>query len=163
VPVLVDTNGSVIDESLDIMLWALQRNDPEGWLSPEHENLAAMLTLIRHFDEHFKWHLDRYKYPYRFADAKAEVSRDAAMVSLQMLEERLRDTSYLFGKRPALADMAIAPFVRQFSSVDRAWLSGQPLTRTIQWLAAIVESPRFTRVMRSTAAWSDGTVGERFP
>jgi UPF0176 protein len=80
-----------------------------------------------------------------------------------MLEERLHDTSYLFGNCPALADMAIAPFVRQFSSVDHAWFSGQLLPHTARWLEAIVGSARFTRVMRPMAAWSQSTAGVRFP
>jgi len=151
VPVLVDVDGSVIDESLDIMTWALGRNDPEGWLTPERENFATMTSLIRHFDENFKWHLDRYKYPNRFADANAEFSRGEAVVSLLLLEQRLQQTTCLFGGRIALADMAIAPFVRQFSKVDPAWFSGQPLPNTMRWLTAIMESPRFTRIMRPTA------------
>ena len=115
VPVLVDVDGTVIDESLDIMIWALRHNDPEGWLTPERENFAAMTSLILHFDEQFKRHLDRYKYPNRFADANAEVSRGQAVVSLLLLEARLQDADYLFGSRITLADMAIVPFVRQFS------------------------------------------------
>ena len=150
VPVLVDIDGTVIDESLDIMLWALSRNDPEAWLAPERENAATMLALIRHFDERFKWHLDRYKYPNRFADANAELSRGEAVASLLLLEDRLQQTSHLFGSRVALADMAIAPFVRQFSNVGPTWFSGQPLPNTRRWLTAIIESPRFTRIMRPT-------------
>ena len=154
VPVLVDVDGSVIDESLDIMIWALRRNDPEGWLTPERENFAAMIVLIHHFDEQFKWHLDRYKYPNRFADAKGEFSRGEAVVSLLLLEARLQASRYLFGDRIALADMAIAPFVRQFSKVDPVWFSDQPLPNTMRWLTAIVDSLRFTRIMRPTAVTS---------
>ena len=152
VPVLVDIDGTVIDESLDIMMWALRRNDPEGWLTPEREDFVTMSTLIRHFDEQFKWHLDRYKYPNRYADADSELSRAQAVASLLLLEARLRTSSYLFGSRTALADMAIAPFVRQFANVDPAWFSRQPLPDTTRWLTAILESPRFIRIMRPTAA-----------
>jgi len=163
VPVLVDVDGSVIDESLDIMMWALRRNDPDGWLTPEREDVAAMTSLIGHFDEQFKWHLDRYKYPDRFAGANASFSRGEAVASLPLLEDRLQPAQYLparylFGSRVALADMAIAPFVRQFSKVDPAWFSGQPLPNTRRWLTAIVESPRFIRIMRPTAVFAS-TVG----
>ena len=151
VPVLIDIDGAVIDESIDIMFWALSRNDPEGWLTPERETLAAMTSLIRHFDEPFKGHLDRYKYPTRFAEANAESSRGEAVASLLLLEQRLQASSYLFGSRIALADMAIAPFVRQFSKVDPPWFSNQPLPNARRWLAAIVESARFTRIMRQAA------------
>jgi glutathione S-transferase len=151
VPVLIDTDGSVIDESLDIMLWALRRSDPEQWLAPERENFAAMHSLIRHFDDHFKGHLDQYKYPTRFAGADVEHSRAEAVVSLQLLESRLQSSSYLFGNRTALADMAIAPFVRQFSKVDPPWFASQPLPNVMRWLTAILESPRFVRIMRPGA------------
>lgn len=149
VPVLIDTYGTVIDESFDIMLWALRRNDPEQWLKPEREDFAAMISLIRHFDEHFKQHLDRYKYPNRFIDADAQFSRGEAVASLYLLEARLQASSFLFGNRVALADMAIMPFVRQFSKVDPPWFASQPLPNTIRWLAAILDSPRFTRIMRA--------------
>lgn len=148
VPVLIDTDGTVIDESLDIMLWALRRNDPEQWLAPELDDLATMRSLIRHFDEHFKGHLDRYKYPNRFVGADRELSRSEAVISLQLLESRLQSSSYLFGSRVALADMAIAPFVRQFSAVDLPWFASLPLPNTARWLAVILDSPRFVRIMR---------------
>lgn len=151
VPVLIDTDGTVIDESLDIMLWALRRSDPEQWLAPERDTFATMHTLIRHFDEHFKGHLDRYRYPTRFADANVEYSRGEAVVSLQLLESRLQSSSNLFGNRIALADMATAPFVRQFSKVDPPWFASQPLPKVMRWLAAILDSPRFVRIMRPRA------------
>lgn len=108
-----------------------------------------MVSLIGHFDEHFKGHLDRYKYPNRFIDADAQFSRGEAVASLHFLEARLQPSSFLFGNRVALADMAIAPFVRQFSKVDPPWFASQPLPNTARWLAAIVESPRFVRIMRA--------------
>ena len=148
VPVLIDIDGTVIDESLDIMLWALRCNDPEGWLTPEREDFAAMIALLEHFDGQFKAHLDRYKYPDRFAASNPQFSRDAAMSSLVLLEARLQSSNYLFGARVTLADMAIAPFVRQFSKVDPAWFSRQPLPHTIRWLTQILESARFARIMR---------------
>ncbi|MFC4308251.1 glutathione S-transferase [Steroidobacter flavus] len=154
VPVLIDTDGTVIEESLDVMLWALRRNDPERWLAPEREDFAAMVSLIRHFDENFKRHLDRYKYPNRFVDADAQFSRGEAVISLQLLEARLQSSSFLFGNRVALADMAIAPFVRQFSKVDPPWFASQPLPNTTRWLAAIVDSPRFVRIMRAHSSTS---------
>lgn len=148
VPVLIDTDGTVIDESLDIMLWALRRSDPEHWLVPELDAVASMRSLIRHFDEHFKGHLDRYKYPNRFVDANAQLSRSEAVISLQLLESRLHSSNYLFGNRVALADMAIVPFVRQFSKVDPPWFASLPLPNTARWLETILTSPRFVRLMR---------------
>ena len=162
VPVLIDVDGSVLDESLDIMLWALHRNDPERWL----RDAAArddMLSLIQHFDSHFKLNLDRYKYPDRFAAESAADARLAASADLQLLEERLMRTAYLCGEEPALADMAIVPFVRQFANVDAAWFAGQSWPRVQRWLSEIVSSTRFERVMRRVAPWIPGTSGATFP
>lgn len=163
VPVLVDTDGSVIDESLDIMLWALARNDPEQWLSASAAPHEASLTLVRHFDVHFKHHLDRYKYPARYVDADARLSRAAASQDLQELEARLTRTDWLSGDRVTLADMAIAPFVRQFANVDATWFANQPWPRLRRWLDTIVDSARFQRIMRPVEAWRPGTEGVAFP
>lgn len=162
VPVLVDIDGTVIDESLDIMLWTLRRNDPEGWLSPP-ESLLEMLSLIAHFDGHFKRHLDRYKYPSRFADANREASRSEASEDIRSLDARLALRSYLFGDRPALADMAIAPFVRQFAHVDATWFGGEPWPGVQRWLDEMTASERFRRIMRALPAWVPGTPGVEFP
>ena len=163
VPVLIDEEGAVIDESLDIMLWALRRHDPECWLRPEYGDLDSMLQLIKHFDTEFKHHLDRYKYPSRFVDADASVSREGASKSLTLLDEKLRGRGFLFGDRAALADFAIAPFVRQFSSVEPEWFERQPWSDVHRWLKSIVGSQRFTRVMRPLKPWIPGTAGVAFP
>ena len=163
VPILVDTDGSVIDESLDIMLWALARSDPEQRLSPSATSREESLMLIRHFDVHFKHHLDHYKYPARYADADADGSRAEASQDLQGLESRLAETTWLSGDRVALADMAIAPFIRQFANVDATWFASQPWPRLQRWLDTIVDSERFQRIMRPVDAWKPGTEGVAFP
>ena len=147
VPVLVLPDGEVIDESLDIMLWALNRNDPEHWLTPESD----MRGLIAQFDSHFKHHLDRYKYPSRFAGADPLASRAAACQDLALLEDRLTRTAYLAGEHISLADMAIMPFVRQFANVDANWFAGQPFTALQRWLTTLLESARFERIMQPMA------------
>ncbi len=162
VPVLI-TDGTVIDESLDIMLWALQRNDPEQWLTPPSGSLQGMQSLIAHFDTHFKHHLDRYKYPNRFEDADADASRTAASNDLMQLEARLQHTRYLFGERPTLADMAIAPFVRQFAHVDKSWFANEPWPKVLAWLERITASERFQRIMRKLPEWTSETHGVEFP
>jgi glutathione S-transferase len=148
VPVVIDADGRVIDESLDIMLWALHGADPECWLG-EADSLQQTLAVIQHFDTHFKAHLDRYKYPNRFVGADAQASRSAALE--------------LCGHRPTLLDMALAPFVRQFAHVDAGWFASQPLANVHAWLQRIVESARFTRIMRPVAPWLPGTQGVPFP
>lgn len=160
VPVLVEADGTVIEESLEIMLWALGRKDPEGWLAPDK---AEMLALIAQCDGDFKHHLDRYKYPERYPGAVALEHREAASVFMRTLNERLLKASYLFGEQAALADMAIAPFIRQFAQTDAAWFAAQPWPALMQWLENIIDSPRFTAIMDKFAPWQSGTAGVRFP
>lgn len=160
VPVLIDADGKVIDESLEIMLWALNKHDPEGWLTPDRN---AMLALIAQCDSDFKHHLDRYKYPERYVDADAATHREAASEFLRGLEERLRTKHSLFGNGPALADMAIFPFVRQFAQTDATWFAAQPWPALQRWLSTLTASPRFAAIMEKIAPWQSGTVGVRFP
>ena len=163
VPVLVVADGEVIDESLDIMLWTLRRNDPEHWLTPDADSLQGMLELIARFDSHFKQHLDGYKYPGRFEGADCVASRTEACLDLQLLENRLVRTLHLAGEGVSLADMAIAPFVRQFANVDAVWFASQSWRAVQNWLTLIVASARFERIMRSVAVWVPGTRGVSFP
>ena len=154
VPVLLLPDGEVIDESLDIMLWALNRNDPEHWLTPESDLHERMRRLISRFDSHFKQHLDHYKYPSRFAGADPLVSRAAAGQDLALLEEILTRNAYLAGEHVSLADMAIVPFVRQFARVDLDWFASQPWRALQLWLSTLVESARFQRIMRPVPVWA---------
>lgn len=163
VPVLIDVDGTVIDESRDIMLWALRRNDPERWLAPQRGSLADMLRLIDRFDTEFKPCLDRYKYPDRHIDTTAAHSRAEASEHLNVLEERLGASQCLYGDRAALADMALVSFVRQFANVDPEWFASCSWTRLQRWLDAIVGSSRFVRIMRPVGVWTPGEVGVRFP
>ena len=128
VPVLVLADASVIDESLSIMRWALAQHDPEGWLTPSHGTLADMLVLIAECDGPFKQALDRRKYPSRYPDADTTQARMQAVQWLQDLEARLAHQPFLSGDHAALADMAIAPFVRQFAGIDARWWQAQPLS-----------------------------------
>lgn len=146
VPVLVLPDGRVIDESIDIMRWALGRNDPEGWLAGD----AA--ALIATNDGPFKHHLDRYKYPERYA-ADGVDHRAAGLGMLGVLEERLAQGACLGGARFGLADAAILPFVRQFAAVDREWFGAQDLPRVQAWLAAFVALRLFERVMAVREPW----------
>ncbi len=154
VPVLVLTDGQVIDQSLDIMLWALERNDPQDWLSPETGTLAEMLTLIEATEHPFKTHLDRYKYATRYDDADPEFHRDEGLKFLGQFDERLRESSHLFGNHPALADFAIFPFIRQFANTDRNWFEEQDLPALQAWLDGHVASPLFETTMTKRPFWS---------
>lgn len=157
VPVLVLPGGKVIDESLDVMLWALRQHDPESWLAGD---VGGMLALIAGNDGAFKQHLDRYKYPNRYAgehagDAHAFTAshRAAGAVWLASLQGRLHATSWLFGESANLADMAVLPFVRQFAHTDPAWFAAQPWPQLAAWLARFEASAPYHAVMDKHAAW----------
>jgi glutathione S-transferase len=126
VPVLVLANGTVIDESIEIMRWALAQNDPEGWLDRDDA------ALIEHNDGPFKHDLDRYKYPDRH-DSDAMVHRERGMEFLRLLDERLSHDAQLCGSTRGIADAAIMPFVRQFAAVDRDWFAAQPIPHLQKW------------------------------
>lgn len=163
VPVLIDVDGSVIDESLDIMLWALCRNDPDEWLGRDEGDLDSMLALIRQFDTDFKPHLDRFKYPNRYDNVSPVASREEASRHITGLEIRLQETKYLFDERVRIADMAIAPFVRQFANVDPSWFAAQSWVAVHRWLMDFADSPRFARIMRKVDVWKPGMLGVLFP
>ena len=150
VPVLV-TKTAVIDESLDIMLWALNRNDPEGWLDmPESGH-----SLITRSDTEFKPNLDAYKY-------KDDISaRTRATAFLQELDARLSPN--LFGTKPKLADMAIVTFVRQFAFVDKPWFDAQDWPNLSNWLQDFITSPRFAAIMQKHPKWQAGDAPTLFP
>ncbi|NQV98563.1 MAG: glutathione S-transferase [Rhodospirillales bacterium] len=156
VPVLQTPDGTVIDESLDVMLWALGQNDPAQWLAPERGDLAAMLALIAACEEQFKPHLDRYKYANRFDATDPLEQRTLAEKFLARLDSQLLETPYLYGCRPALADTAIAPFVRQFANTDRAWFDQSPYPNLQRWLGEFLQSETFTTVMEKLPVWQPG-------
>ena len=155
VPVLVETDGRVIDESLDIMLWALQRHDPLKWL-PAEGDLNVALQWVARCDDKFKPQLDRYKYPDRFGMTDRHEPRDAAALFLGDLNHRLTETPSLSGAHWGLADAAIAPFVRQFAHTDSAWFASQPWPRLQTWLSDFEASPLFQRVMVKYPPWQPG-------
>jgi len=156
VPVLVLGDGCVIDESLDIMLWALERSDPAGWLVPESGERADMLALIAACEAEFKPHLDGYKYAAKDAPEARLAARERAPSFLDQLERRLADGTYLFGSRPTLGDVAIFPFIRQFAFVDRDWFSAAGPPRLAHWLDGFLQDRAFLDVMSKFAKWEPG-------
>ncbi|MDO8458228.1 MAG: glutathione S-transferase [Burkholderiaceae bacterium] len=167
VPVLITPDGQIIDQSLDIMLWALRQRDPAHWLQPETGSLEDALALIARSDGDFKHHLDRYKYPQRFAgvDAQADAvaSRTAAARFAAELNIRLAQKSYLFGSKLGISDAGILPFIRQFAHADAVWFAAQPWPQLQAGLAAFESSELFARVMQPYARWATGTPGLAFP
>ncbi len=156
VPVLV-LPDRVIDESFDIMLWALQKNDPEGWLE------RMDMDLITECEGPFKSALDRYKYENRYENVDALEQRDAALGFLMKLEQRLRETPWLSGPARGMTDMAIITFVRQFAQVDREWFNAQPFPNLIKWLDNFTGSADFAAIMHKYPVWHPDDPDTLFP
>ncbi|GJL90759.1 glutathione S-transferase [Hyphococcus sp.] len=148
VPVLV-IGDQVIDESIDVMHWALSQNDPEGWLSRKDD------LLIAESDGPFKHHLDRYKYSTRYEDADAEEHRAAGFGFLQKLDARLADAHYLHGKERGFSDIAIFPFVRQFRIAEKEWFDAAPIPDVQRWLKTLMVSSLFISVMGKYPLWKE--------
>lgn len=163
VPVVVLSLDHVIDESLDIMQWALRKNDPLGWLIPDTGTLPDMVTLIDRTETEFKRHLDRYKYASRYEGAVAAEHRAQASIFLRELNERLVNTPWLFGNRASLADAGIAPFVRQFANTDRQWFNCQSWTALRGWLEDFLASPLLAAVMEKLPQWAPDDAPRMFP
>lgn len=140
----VRTAGTVIDESLNIMRWALRQNDPEHWLDVPADTAA----LIEQNDTSFKRDLDRYKYPNRFPETPVENYRAACEEFVNILNTRLTTSAFLVGDKFSFTDAAIVPFVRQFAHVDKDWFYQSPHVQLIKWLDAILASPLFNSVMK---------------
>ena len=153
VPVLRLPDGTVIDESLDVMTWSLSQSDPDGWLdaySPE------IVTLIARNDDEFKIWLDKYKYADRFPERPAGEYRAEGERFLAELETRLEGQPYLCGSRITIADVALGPFVRQFAHVDQGWFAASPYPSLRTWLEDFTNSALFTGVMHKYPAWQAG-------
>jgi glutathione S-transferase len=158
VPVLVD-GETVIEESRDVMLWALGRNDPEGWLDMSADGFGLIDTC----DGPFKQALDHTKYVVRFPDRDETTERAKALVFLNSLNDRLQQSPFLMGPQRTLADMAILPFVRQFANTDRAWFDAQDLAAVAKWLEDFLASDRLHEVMTKYPPWQDGQDQVLFP
>lgn len=144
VPVLVLPDGRVLEQSLDIMHWALQQHDPSCWLDIDRDNSQA---LISENDGAFKQALDKYKYASRFPEQSAASYRSQAEVFLCKLEQALQERPFLSGAHLSLTDVAIFPFIRQFAAVDADWFAQATYPKLQAWLQARLESSLFLGVM----------------
>ena len=162
VPVLQLTNGDVIDESLDVMLWVLSQSDPDAWLQYGfHEALA----LIEENDGMFKPLLDRYKYFVNYPEHSQQYYREQAAAFFELLELKLvqHGAVGLLGARIGLADVAIFPFIRQFARVDLKWFSQSKFTRLVAWFENFERSELYLNVMNKYPAWNVGDATTVFP
>lgn len=151
--------GGVIDESLDIMIWALRQSDPQGLLDMPQTGW----DLITRNDGPFKAALDHTKYTTRYPDLDPHKERATAMDFLCDLNDMLTGQSWLYGANPTLADYAIVPFVRQFAYIDRDWFDAQDWPALRLWLDRYLDSALFTQIMPKFAPWQEGDPAVTFP
>jgi len=152
VPILC-VDELVLEESLDIMLWALGQSDPDGWLQVDSRKAK---TWVANNDGPFKTLLDQYKYPNRYPEFNPEEVLSSAMeLMLEPLENTLQEQIYLLGNKISWADVAIFPFIRQFSTVNPEQFKQLPLPKTHQWLSSNIESALFEVIMEKHPTWVD--------
>ncbi|MFK5984985.1 MAG: glutathione S-transferase [Pseudomonadota bacterium] len=156
VPVLVFNQSTIIDESIEIMLWALHKNDPNNLLySAQADTYKQMLSLINYNDNEFKTHLEEYKQAKRYHKTTIIHSRQQCEIFIQQLEQRLTRHDFFMGTTASLADYAIFPFIRQFAKVERSWYIQAPYPRLQQWLIAQLQDPLFSKAMIQYPLWLD--------
>jgi len=157
VPMLVLSNGTVIEESLDIMLQVLKESDPDHLLTAQGQlPLTEIITIIEEFEQHFFVAVEAYKCAKRYQETNIVECRQACEVYLQKLEDRLSKHTFLTSDREGLLDIALMPFVRQFSKVERQWYQQSPYPKLRAWLNSYLQSPIFTKVMAKHELWVDG-------
>jgi glutathione S-transferase len=151
VPVLVTVRGEVIDQSRDIMLWALHQADPDNWLLQKDPlKQQEMKTLVDTCDIEFKPLLDRYKYFDRYPNFSQAEYRQQAEFFLQRLNDRLAQHHYLMDEKMRFVDVAIFPFIRQFANMDKIWFTQSPYRNLQRWLDACISTKLFTTIMEKT-------------
>ena len=147
----------VLEQSLDIMRWALSQHDPDGWLTDE--NNMAVNTLIEVNDGSFKKILDQYKYPSRFPEVNpVDLLTSALNQHLRPLNNQLKKTEFLLGAKLSMADVAIFPFIRQFHMVDETLFSLYQLEDLKKWLNDCIESDLFLSIMQKHPVWQDASL-----
>ena len=158
VPVLKFSDDVVIDESIDVMVWALNQFDPNNLLYSHNEGmLSVMLELINRCDTEFVDALQKYRAASRYHDDNEVDCRDMCCEWLMGIEQRLSQHAYIMGETPSLVDYAILPFIRQFSRVDKKWYAQAPLPYLRAWLVNHYNDPTFSKVMVSLPKWSMGS------
>ena len=154
VPVLIVDN-TVIDESLDVMLWALEQGDSDNWLMNNNQSLQSeMFDLIQACDDRFKPILDYYKYSDRHPMSEIEY-RDQSLWFLQQLDDQLKQRKNLMHDVVSLADIAVFPFIRQYAFVNKNWFDNNGYVYLQNWLEKWLKTELFLSVMQKHALWAD--------
>lgn len=156
VPVLVLPDGQIIEQSLDVMNWALQQNDPQDLLRSSNPTLSQQVhQLIKVNDDEFIGHLEKYRASIRYRNIDTEQRRQACEGFISNLETLLTDQAYFFGETPSLADFAVMPFVSQFVRVEKKWFVQSEYQNVGRWLRAHLESKLYTQVMKQYPLWNE--------
>jgi len=164
VPVLVLPDGQVIDESRDIIFWALAMNDPDQWFPSNNEDAKNVVDqLLDENDFSFKTYLDKYKYHERYPEHSMELYRTKGEAFLEQLEGRLLSTQYLLSDRISVADIAIFPFVRQFAHINKNWFYQTSYINLQAWLDRFLQSHLFSEIMHKYPPWEEGMHATEFP
>jgi glutathione S-transferase len=157
VPILVLNNETILEESLEIMNWALRQNDPDQWLD------EMGLELISENDSSFKKNLDLYKYFDRHPEHPQLYYREQAEVFIQKLEQHLSTHAFLSGEKMRFLDVAIFPFIRQFAAIDRIWFNSSQYTHVRLWLETFLNSALFEKSMQKYEQWHPNQAQVFFP
>lgn len=154
VPVLQLPDGTVLEQSLDIMQWALTQHDPQGWLHADREAVNHFISIN---DGDFKKALDRYKYPERYPEQPQVFYRQQGEQFLQLLEAALQQHRFVLGESASMADVATFPFIRQFAAVDAEWFAGSAYPQLRAWLNGWLESALFAQIMQKFPTYIEST------
>ncbi|CAH7192053.1 Glutathione S-transferase [Vibrio chagasii] len=156
VPVLVLSDGKVIEQSLDVMMWALHQNDPQDLLRSSNPSLSEQIhQLIQQNDNEFIGHLEKYRASVRYRNDDIEQRRNLCEAFISELEAKLAHHDYFFGDSPSLADFAVMPFVSQFVRVEKKWFVQSEYQNVGRWLRSHLESKLYTQVMKQYPLWND--------
>ena len=158
VPIMVLPDNNVIDESWDILKWALEQNDPDNWLGEDKQFLFDTEMLVETNDFSFKTDLDHYKYADRFPEHDAQHYRKACEEFIEELEAMLSENDNLLADQLTIADIAIFPFIRQFSLVDQSWFDQSPYKNVRRWLEKLISTELFNHVFQKRQVWEKGDV-----
>ena len=154
VPVLVLQSGEVIDESLDVIDWALNLNDPDNW--QRSKNNEKTKELIKINDGEFKYHLDRYKYSKRYDNEDPEFHRKKCLSFIEKVNSELQNSKYIFDDAISYIDISLLPFIRQFRIADNEWFDELPYENVKSWLSNFLNSELLKSIMSKYDIWKEG-------
>ena len=154
VPVLILQDGYVIDESLDVIDWALNLNDPDDW--QRSKDTKKTKELIKINDGEFKYHLDRYKYSKRYDNEDPEFHRKKCLKFIESINNELNNSKYIFDDNISYADIVLLPFIRQFRIADIEWFDSLPYDNLKKWLSSFLNSSLLDSIMKKYDLWKEG-------